>query len=304
VGAVTGLLLAGALTSTIGWEWIFFLSAIMSCILFVVGFFAIPDTPGLHGVSPKVDVGGAFTATGGIVCVIYYISSGVETGWASPKTLPVLFVGLALLVAFFFLERRISYPIMPFHIWKHRAFAVSFALIFIMQACFQGFLYYSTLIFQEVLGYTIMRTSLSYLVHGLTAIVFYSILGKYLPVMPLKYCIALGFLMLSTSALMFAFVTHESSYWILPFLALIMNVLGLGLVMLPAQITALRDAADDDQGVVGAIYNVGLQVRIHFFLIFSVVLKKGSFLLLCSKQFNDFCLFYEFRSVLPLVLLF
>ncbi|GJJ68073.1 hypothetical protein EMPS_00419 [Entomortierella parvispora] len=264
IGAVTGLLLSGALTSTIGWQWIFFLSAIMSCILFVIGFFAIPNTPGLHGVSPKVDIGGSFTATGGIVCVIYYISSGVETGWASVKTLPVLFVGLALLLAFFFLERRISYPIMPFHIWKHRAFAVSFALIFIMQACFQGFLYYSTLIFQEVLGYSIMRTALSYLVHGLTAIVFYSVLGKFLPRMPLKYCIALGFFLLSMSCLTFAFVTHQSTYWVLPFLALIMNVLGLGLVMLPAQITALRDAADDDQGVVGAIYNVGLQIGAPF----------------------------------------
>ncbi|KAG0055215.1 hypothetical protein BGZ83_009270 [Gryganskiella cystojenkinii] len=273
MGAVTGLLLSGALTSTIGWQWIFYISAIMSCILFVLGFFAIPNTPGLHGVSPKIDVGGAITATGGIVCVIYYISSGVETGWANVKTLPVLVVGLALLIAFFFLERRISYPIMPFHIWKHRAFSVSFALIFIMQASFQGFLYYSTLIFQEVLGYSIMRTSLSYLVHGLTAIVFYSVLGKFLPKMPLKYCMMLGFLLLATSALLFAFVTHESSYWILPFLSLIVNVLGLGLVMLPAQITALRDAADDDQGVVGAIYNVGLQIGAPFGLAILTVIS-------------------------------
>ncbi|KAI7829436.1 major facilitator superfamily domain-containing protein [Gamsiella multidivaricata] len=260
MGAVTGLLLSGALTSTIGWQWVFFISAIMSAILFVLGFFAIPDVPGLHGEKPRIDFGGAATATGGIVCVIYYISSGVETGWASPQTLPVLCVGLVLLVAFIFIEKRISYPIMPFHIWKHRAFSVSFLLIFIMQAAFQGFLYYSTLIFQEVMGYAIMKTSLSYLVHGLTAVVVYSILGKFLPRLPLKPFIAAGFLFLSCSALMFAFVTPSSNYWILPFLSLIVNVFGLGMVMLPAQVTALRDAADDDQGVVGAIYNVGLQV--------------------------------------------
>ncbi|KAF9963704.1 hypothetical protein BGZ70_007238 [Mortierella alpina] len=260
MGAVTGLLLSGALTSTIGWQWIFFLSAIMSAILFILGVFAIPQVPGLHGVDPKVDVGGSFTATGGIVCVIYYISSGVETGWASVKTLPVLFVGLALLAGFVVIEKRISYPIMPFHIWKHRAFTVSFILIFIMQAAFQGYLYYTTLIFQEVLGYSILKTSLSFLVHGLTAIVVYSALGKYLPRLPLKPFIAGGFLLIATSAAIFAFVTSTSSYWVMPFLSLIVNVFGLGLVMLPAQITALRDAADDDQGVVGAIYNIGLQI--------------------------------------------
>ncbi|KAI1318770.1 hypothetical protein EDD11_005841 [Mortierella claussenii] len=273
MGAVTGLLLSGALTSTIGWQWIFFISSIMSAILFVLGVFAIPDAPGLHGESPKIDVGGAITATTGIVCVIYYISSGVETGWASPKTLPVLCVGIVLLAAFIWLERRISYPIMPFHIWRHRAFSTSFVLIFMMQASFQGFLYYSTLIFQEVMGYAIMKTSLSFLVHGLSGIVVYSILGKFLPRLALKPFIAFGFLLLACSALMFAFVTPTSVYWGLPFLAMIVNVFGLGLVMLPAQITALRDASDDDQGVVGAIYNVGLQIGAPFGLAILTVIS-------------------------------
>ncbi|KAF9318635.1 hypothetical protein BG003_010885 [Podila horticola] len=273
MGAVTGLLLSGALTSTIGWQWIFFICAIFSFILLIVGIFALPDAPGLHGVNPKVDIGGSFTATGGIVCVIYYISAGVETGWASAKTLPVLFVGLVLLAIFFVIEKRISYPIMPFHIWRHKAFSASFAIIFVMQASFQGFLYYSTLIFQEVLGYPIMRTSLSYLVHGLTAIVVYSILGRFLPRLPLKPFICLGFVFLSGSSLLFAFVTPTSTYWVLPFLGLITNVFGLGFVMLPAQITALRDAADDDQGVVGAIYNVGLQIGAPFGLAILTVIS-------------------------------
>ncbi|KAF9958110.1 hypothetical protein BGZ65_001662, partial [Modicella reniformis] len=273
MGAVTGLLLSGALTSTIGWQWIFFLSSIMSAILFFLGLFAIPDTPGLHGSSPKIDIGGSVTATTGIVCVIYYISSGVETGWASVKTLPMLCIGIVLLIAFILIEKRISYPIMPFHVWKHRAFTVSFILIFTMQAAFQGFLYYSTLIFQEVMGYAIMKTSLSYLVHGLTAVVVYSVLGKFLPRLPLKPFIAIGFLLLACSALMFAFVTPTSNYWVLPFLSLIVNVFGLGMIMLPAQVTALRDAADVDQGVVGAIYNVGLQIGAPFGLAILTVIS-------------------------------
>ncbi|KAG0287540.1 hypothetical protein BGZ96_008548 [Linnemannia gamsii] len=273
MGAVTGLLLSGALTSTIGWQWIFYISAIMSVILFFLGLFAIPQTSGLHGENPKIDFGGSFTATGGIVCVIYYISAGVETGWASVQTLPVLCVGLVLLAIFIVIEKKISYPIMPFHVWEHRAFSTSFVLIFIMQAVFQGYLYFTTLTFQEVLGYSIMRTSLSYLVHGLTAMVFYSILGRLLPRLPLKPVIAFGFICLAISSLMFAFVTENSSYWILPFISLIFNVLGLGMVMLPAQITALRDASDDDQGVVGAIYNVGLQIGAPFGLAILTVIS-------------------------------
>ncbi|KAG0294686.1 hypothetical protein BGZ98_001686 [Dissophora globulifera] len=227
----------------------------------------------MHGESPKVDVGGATTATAGIVCVIYYISSGVETGWASPKTLPVLCVGIVLLILFVIIERRISYPIMPFHIWKQGAFTTSFVLIFTLQAAFQGYLYFSTLIFQEVMGYGILKTSLSYLVHGLVSVVVYSTLGKFLPRLSLKPVIAVGFLSMGGSALMFAFVTSTSTYWVLPFISLIMNVFGLALVVLPAQITALRDAADDDQGVVGAVYNVGLQIGAPFGLAILTVIS-------------------------------
>ncbi|KAG0247610.1 hypothetical protein BG011_001177, partial [Mortierella polycephala] len=87
LGAVTGILLAGGLIASIGWEWIFRISAIVSFILFPLGFLVIPTTPP-KAEKLKVDFLGAFTATFGITGIVYYLSTGVEDGWASPKTLP------------------------------------------------------------------------------------------------------------------------------------------------------------------------------------------------------------------------
>jgi predicted MFS family arabinose efflux permease len=45
---------------------------------------------------------------------------------------------------------------------------------------------------------------------------------------------------------------------------LIVHVFGLAFTVLPIQITATRDAANKDQGVVGAIYNTSLQLGAPF----------------------------------------
>ncbi|KAF9162005.1 hypothetical protein DFQ26_003959 [Actinomortierella ambigua] len=276
MGAVTGLLLSGALTSTIGWEYLFRITAIVSLLLVGVGVFAIPFTIEKEEKTGqrKLDVGGAFLVTAGVICVIYYITSAEVEGWGSPRSLPVLAVGVLMLAGFLWLESRLSYAIMPFHIWKHRAFSSAVIVTFVMQAQFQGFLYYSTLIFQKVLGYDIMKTALSYLVHGLTAIVAYSLMGKYLPRLSLKPFMLMGFFLIGLSSLLFAFVTPTTNYWTLPFIGLIVNVIGLGFTMMPGQIAALGDAANEDQGVVGSIYNLALQIGSPFGLALLTVISQ------------------------------
>ncbi|KAG0213151.1 hypothetical protein BGX33_003119 [Mortierella sp. NVP41] len=67
---------------------------------------------------PKVDFLGAITATLGITCVVYYISTDVEYGWASPKTLPIFFLGLLLIISFLYLQSHVLAPLIPLRIWK------------------------------------------------------------------------------------------------------------------------------------------------------------------------------------------
>ncbi|KAF9356481.1 hypothetical protein BGX26_005214 [Mortierella sp. AD094] len=259
-GAVVGLLIAGAFISSVGWNWIFRFSSIFSFILFVLGIFAIPSTPVKKNL-PKIDVAGALTSTSSLICIIYYISTGSATGWASVQTLPVLAAGLVLFAAFVWIELRlVANPIMPFRIWRLKNFSSAFIAILFLQGQFQAFCYYATLIFQNVMGYTSMQTSLAFLAHSLAAVVTFTILGKILPKYRLKPFILTGFVFRCAAALMFAFVDTKTSYWTLPFFGLMIHVIGLGTSILPAQITALKDAQNEDQGVVGALYSTGMQI--------------------------------------------
>jgi len=266
LGAVVGLLIAGAFISSIGWAWIFRFSAIFSFILFFLGLIAIPTKlkagKDLDAPKKKIDVAGALTATVGMICIIYYISTGSGTGWASVQTLPVLAAGLVLLGLFAWIELRwVDQPIMPFRIWRLRNFTSAFVAILFLQGQFQGFCYYATLIFQNIFGYDSIHTALAFLAHSLFAIVTFTVLGKVLPKFKqLKPFILTGFCFRCVAALMFAFVSTTNSYWGLPFCGLLVHVIGLGTSLLPTQIIALKDAKNEDQGVVGALFSMGLQL--------------------------------------------
>ncbi|KAF9927947.1 hypothetical protein BGZ65_006523, partial [Modicella reniformis] len=170
---------------------------------------------------------GATTATLGFTGIVYYITTGVEDGWASAKTLPVFIVGVLLIVGFYLAESKLQSPLMPFRIWKSRRFTSSAILAFVQMAMFQ-------------------------------------VLGRIMPRLHLKPLIRTGFLLRCGTALLFTFVNEHTSYWRFIFPAFIIHIFGVGFSMLPIQITAVRDADNKDQGLVGAIYNTGLQLGAPF----------------------------------------
>lgn len=276
LGAVVGILMAGGLISSIGWPWIFRISSIAAYTLIVLGFFVIPVKP-RKSEKPKIDYIGAVTATLGVTGVVYYITTGVEDGWANAKTLPVFIVGVVLIATFVFVESKVQSPLMPLRIWKSMRFSSSVILAFVQMAMFQGVIYFTNMVFQEVYGWSAIKTALGFLVHSLLAVVTFPIVGRIMPRLYLKPLILFGFLLRCGTALLFTFVNENTSYWRLIFPALIIHIFGVGFSMLPIQITAIRDADNKDQGLVGAIYNTGLQLGAPFGLaILNVIAVSGN----------------------------
>ncbi|KAF9931113.1 hypothetical protein FBU30_010733 [Linnemannia zychae] len=152
---------------------------------------------------------------------------------------------------------------MPLRIWKVRSFSTSVLLASMSMANFQGVIYYSNMIFQEVYQRNAIKTALGFLVHCLLAVIVFGVLGRVLPRLSLKPLILTGFLFRCVAALMFSFVTQYTSYWAIPFPAFIIHISGVGLSLLPIQIRAVRDAENKDQGL-GALYNTGFQLGAPF----------------------------------------
>ncbi|KAF9977108.1 hypothetical protein BGZ73_006982 [Actinomortierella ambigua] len=247
--------------STIGYEYIFFITAIISALISVLGFFVIPEE--IHHQPPadrRVDFVGMATFTAGIVTIVYYLSEGLTVGFGAGQTLGPLIGGLVLLAFFVWWELHISYPVMPPHIWRSRRFTSSTIIIACITAIYNTMIFFSSLTFQNVLGYKPIQTACAYIVHGVGLIVgLYSVSYVY-RYLRTKMVMVIGFPILIASAIIFAQIKITTTYWELPFVALLVNCIGLSPTWLTAQVNSVTDAKDEDQGVVGSIFNITLQL--------------------------------------------
>ncbi|KAF9354410.1 hypothetical protein BGX26_007761 [Mortierella sp. AD094] len=261
IGQTVGVLLGGIFDATIGWQWIFYMTAILSAALSIAGFFIISDhEERASTVDSRIDYGGALCFTVGIVAIIYYLTESTAVGWASAKTLAPLFVGIAFLIGFVILESRIDYPIMPFHIWKSRRFLSSIIIIICLTATYNTMIFYSSLTFQNVLHYDSLITACCYIVHGVGLIIGLYTVTKLFILTRTKVIMFFGWCFVIGSSIVFAQIQPDSTYWHYAFPAFIINCMGLSPTWMCCQVNAVADAKDEDQGVVGAIFNVGVQL--------------------------------------------
>ncbi|KAG0310607.1 hypothetical protein BGZ99_000269 [Dissophora globulifera] len=238
-----------------------YITSMIGFSMVLLGFLVILTAKGEPASTDRrIDYIGITSFTLGLVGVIYYLSEGPATGWASVQTLAPFLVGVVLLDVFLFVESRITYPIMPFRIWRSRHLVSSCLIVLCVSAGLNSLIFFASLTFHNVQGYSSIKTSLTYLAHGVGAIVTIMGLTKLVTRIRTKIILLVGWLFFISSGILFAHIKADSPYWSIAFSAFILNFMGAGSLWLCCQINSVADTSDEDQGVAGAFYNVSLQL--------------------------------------------
>ena len=159
IASVVGPTIGGYLTDNFtniipgvaGWRWVFYvnLPVGLAAILFV--FFTMPRTQ--HNATWRdIDFPGVAALTAGLAPLLVAFSITRDHPWGSPEVLGLLGIGAAVLVVFYFLERRTDHPIVPFVLFKNRTFAVAVIAGFLVAVGMFGAIVYVPLVYQGVLG--------------------------------------------------------------------------------------------------------------------------------------------------------
>ncbi|MFE3519040.1 MFS transporter [Streptomyces sp. NPDC059166] len=160
-----GVLVGGVIVQWFSWRWIFLVNAPVGLMLFATVRWVVPETrPRRTGDGRGLDLPGAVTVTLGLMAAVYGVAESHVHGWGSARVLGPLLGGVVLLAAFLVIQARFAAnPLVPLGVFRNRSVAAANLVAFFGIAALFSTFYFFTLVLQQVLHYSPLRTGLSYL---------------------------------------------------------------------------------------------------------------------------------------------
>jgi len=191
-GGALGTLLGGLLTSTLGWNWTFFVNIPVAAMAVASAFVLLPrDVPA--SARRGVDGPGALTATAGVTLLVLACVEGPQIGWATGPVLTMLVFSAAFLVGFVGIEARSQAPLMPLRLFRHPTLPPALIVTALFMSAFGAQYYLLTTYLQAVRHYPPATAGLAFLPFSLSIVLGTRIAGKLVAAIGLRRGLLTGF---------------------------------------------------------------------------------------------------------------
>jgi EmrB/QacA subfamily drug resistance transporter len=258
-GGAVGLLLGGVLTDLVSWPWIFIVNVPVGVAALALALRFVPES------RPEIshrtfDIAGALTVTGGLVVLVFAIVKAQAYGWTSLRTIGLIAAGIALLVAFVFVERRSPAPLVRLSIFRIRTLAVAdTALLLVASGMFSMF-FFASLYVQEVLGYSPLRAGLAFLPVTAGIMIGAATAQQVIRRFGVRNVAVVGIAIATAGMAYLTQLPVHGSYVGDLLVGLLPMSIGMGLTFVPITLLGTGGVSGDDAGLASGLFNTAQQV--------------------------------------------
>jgi EmrB/QacA subfamily drug resistance transporter len=259
-GGSIGVLLGGVLVDSFDWHWIFLVNAPIGVAVVLLARRLLP-AGAAGGGERHLDVAGAVTVTAALMCAVYAIVNGNQTGWGSARTVGLLAVAAGLLAAFLAIEARVASPLMPLRLFRRRNLAVANVVGVLWAAAMFAWFFLSALYLQLVLGYTPLQVGLSFLPSNLIMGAFsLGLSARIVMRFGIRAPLAVGLSIATVGLVLFVRAPVHGSFVtdVLP--SMVLLGFGAGIAFNPVLLAAMNDVEPTEAGLASGIVNTAFMM--------------------------------------------
>jgi MFS family permease len=267
------------LAQTESWRWVFLINVPLAVVVLAIALLRVPESRD-EGETRAVDVTGGVLATLGLGALVYgLIRVQLADGRVDGSAFIVL--GLVVLTAFAFVEKRTAHPMLPLGMFRSAAFSVANLYTFGLYLALGGALYFFPYVLIDVQGYAPTAAGATFLPFVLLQFACSRWSGGLYHRWGARNPLVLGAALAGAAFVLYSLPgAGNGNYWTTYFPAVLL--LGIGAVFFIAPLTTLVfDASDPElSGLASGINNAvartaGLLAIAIFGIIFSGVFANA-----------------------------
>lgn len=257
LGAVTGLLLGGAITEYLNWRWIMFINIPIALVVLAGTVAVVPGTRERG----RIDLPGAATVTLALGSLVYAINRTGSHGAGDGRTLLFGVIAIALFVAFLIIQRRTRNPMLPAGVLADRGRLAAYLVMLLMGAGQLATFYFLTLYMQAIKQYSPMITGLAYLPFAVGIGVGSGLIGPTLQARTSARTVLVTGLAVAAAAMgWFSLLAPEQNALLVLMPAQFAGGIGLGIGFVAATIAGVHGVAPQDSGIASGLVNTCQQI--------------------------------------------
>ncbi|MBX4151246.1 MDR family MFS transporter [Paenibacillus lautus] len=232
-----GPTLSGLIVDALNWRWLFYLVIPLAAFSIIFAAVFLKNVSVLT--KPKVDYISIILSTIGFGGIVYGFSSAGEGTWSDPKVIWCIAAGAISLLFFVWRQLKMKEPMLDLRTFKFPMFSLVTVLMLVLMMSMFSTMIMLPLFLQNALGLTALAAGLVMMPGGIINGLMAPITGKLFDKFGPRVLIIPGLALLSIAIFLFSRIDASWTGGYVIFLH-VMMMIGISMVMMPAQTTALN----------------------------------------------------------------